>query len=185
MHKSLKSNNNSNSSNNFLNTVMPESNYWAISSNFLWSFLQLTNMSQYSFWDNIGPFSSQKKGRPLWTRGLNIGAKSLACLHANLHFASTIFKWSCLWTTFLAIVRIEILSWMFPHLMSSSIKLFRKLITPSVASKGFLCMSNLAVWMCFLASCMVASLSWIKSKYGRTLFASAIILSQMRCFSPI
>ena len=78
-----------------------------------------------------------------------------------------------------------ILSRMFPRLMSSYVKLFRKLIALSPMSKGLLCRSNLTVWMCFLAAYTMLSLSWIKSKYGRTLFSSTIIMSQMRCFAPI
>ena len=48
-----------------------------MSSNYLWSNLQLINLSLYSFWDHIPPFSSQNKGIPLLNKVLNSLMNSL------------------------------------------------------------------------------------------------------------
>ena len=66
----LKSNNNSNSLASLSKMIFPD-NYCCMSPNFLLSNRHWTRRSRYSFWDNKGPFSSQKKGIPLSTSGLN------------------------------------------------------------------------------------------------------------------
>ena len=86
-HVALKANKISKSSAS-LSTIVFLDNYFFISSNFLWSNLHLTKRSWYSFWDNIFPFSSQKKGKPFLHNGENDSIKNLISWFIMPIFAS-------------------------------------------------------------------------------------------------
>ena len=156
VHVALKSNKNSKSLVNLSKMTFPD-NDCCISLNLLLSNQQCTKHSWYSFENNKGPFSSQKKGSPLHTSGLNILTTSRTLCSITFILAYTVSSILFLATTFLAPETTETLFWIPYQLVESSEKEPRKLMEFSAVAKGLLCTSPNTISTFFLAFVIVLS----------------------------
>ena len=159
----LKLANNSNAPANLSNT-MGLDKVCCICPNLLWSTLQRTNLSRYSSWVYKGPFSSQKKGTPLLTNGLNNSITSLTLWSIISILACTVSSILCFITSFLASEIIETLFGM-PYLSVCSYdKLLRKLGAFWATPTNHLCNYPFTFETFFLATSNASSWSTMKFK---------------------
>ena len=143
--------------------IFPD-NDCCISSNLMLSNQQCTRHSRYSFWDNKGHFSSQKKGIPLHTSGLNSLMTSNTLCSITSILSHTVSNIMCLATTFLAPETTTALFWIPYRLVESSDKELRKEMAFYDVTKGIFYISPNTVMTFFLASTIALSWSSMKSR---------------------